>query len=178
MVRPDVSTGSATRIGIMGGSFDPPHNGHIAIARSFLESDLIDELWILPAPDPPHKRDQTLSAFSVRYKLAELAFSELKLVRVLAVEDQLPKPSYSVRTVNYLQNAHPQADFYLCIGSDSALQFHRWFRFEQILDMVGLLVAARPGFDIQDLDPRVSAKVTLVNHEPTGESSTEIRERC
>lgn len=161
-------------IGLLGGSFDPVHNGHISIAQSFLKSGYISELWILPAPDPPHKT-HALSDFNIRVEMLQAAFGERPDVRINEIEKQLSYPSYTVQTVKYLVEETPEVNFYLCVGEDSAMNFKEWFDWQVILDYCDLLIARRPDLNDYNLDKQVAQKSHFVSHQPIGLSSTTIR---
>jgi nicotinate-nucleotide adenylyltransferase len=165
------------RVGIFGGSFDPVHNGHIKIARSFLNSGLIRELLILLTPSPPHKQATDQTDFSHRFEMLKLAFQSEEQVRVSDLEKELPQPSYTLQTIKHLQNRYPDAIFYLCLGQDSLRDFHKWHKYKKILERVTLLVASRPDVDTSSVDPEILEKVIFIDHEPVSVSSTEIRNR-
>ena len=165
------------RIGILGGTFDPVHNGHIAIAQSFLDSGYIDELWILPSPDPPHKQETPLTDIDLRKRMLELAFSGTENVVISNLENRLPRPSYTIRTLEFLKQEHPDTSFYLCIGEDSLSEFDTWYQPERILEEFELLVARRPGFDAGDSGLDFDGRAHMIEHDPVPISSTEIRDR-
>lgn len=163
------------RIGILGGSFDPVHNGHLQIAKSFLNSGLIEKLLVIPAPSPPHKNDLRAS-FQHRFKMLQLAFQNWDNVEVSDLEEKLPAPSYSIQTIQYLQQEYPETLFYLCLGEDSLIHFHKWSRYREIIERITLLVAERPRFDSSIIEKELLEKTIFVDHEPVKLSSTEIRE--
>ncbi|MDZ7680315.1 MAG: nicotinate (nicotinamide) nucleotide adenylyltransferase [Fodinibius sp.] len=163
-------------IGLLGGSFDPVHNGHLAIARSFLNSDYISKLWVLLTPDPPHKTDETLSDYDQRLTMLKAAFNHEDCVYVSDIERQLPRPSYTVKTLEYLTQQYPEQQFYLCIGQDSLANFKQWKSWKQILAYCNLLVARRPENNTGDLDPAISENTHFVHHQPVAISSTQIRQ--
>lgn len=167
----------ADRIGIFGGTFDPVHNGHLSIARSFLDSGYIDELWILPSPDPPHKTDQTLTEFPLRKRMLEAAFSPFGNVVVSDLENRLPHPSYTIQTIEHLKKQYPEKTFYLCIGEDSLIEFDTWYKPGRILEECELLVASRPGIDTEGVRSEIMRRSHFVDHEPVQISSTELRSR-
>lgn len=164
-------------VGLLGGSFDPVHNGHLAIARSFLDSGYISELWVLLTPDPPHKTGKSLSDYNQRLMMLKAAFEDEPNICIKDIEQQLPRPSYTVQTLAHLTNRHPDKEFYLCIGQDSLADFKQWKSWKQILDYCKLLVAKRPGNSTVDLDSRIARKTHFVEHNPVAISSTEIRQR-
>lgn len=168
---------SKEAVGLLGGSFDPVHKGHQAIAKSFLESGFISKLWILLTPDPPHKTKQVLCNFEYRYKMLEQAFQDFDNVEIKDIESKLPKPSYTIRTLKYLAEEYPDYEFYLCMGEDSMINFTQWKKWKEILDYCELLVARRPTDDSTELHPVITEKIHYVDHQPIEISSTDIRER-
>ncbi len=170
---------SEQTIGLLGGSFDPVHNGHISIAQSFLNSGLISELWILLTPDPPHKKENELNAYRERMEMLKAAFRTMIRVRVSDLEATLPRPSYTVQTLEYLQEKYPQKTFYLCLGEDSLRDFKQWKDWEKILDYCELLVARRPNTKAKqrELGPKLASRTHFIDHQPIETSSTEIRNR-
>lgn len=168
---------SGKAVGLLGGSFDPVHNGHVAIARSFLNSDYISELWILLTPEPPHKTEQVFCDYKYRLKMLQGAFRHMNGVKIKEIEKNLPRPSYTVQTLKYLEKEYPDYNFYLCLGEDSVFNFKKWKNWKQILDFCELLVVSRPSTEDLDLDPDIAEKVHLVDHRPIEISSTDIRNR-
>ena len=164
------------RIGLFGGSFDPVHNGHIEAVNSFLASGLIDEIWILLTPVPPHKPDQKKTDFEHRYNMLKLAFQESDNTKISDIEKDLPKPSYTLQTIDHLKKQHSEYTFFLCLGEDSLQSFHKWHKFEEILDECTLMVVDRPGADHSGVDSKILEKTVFVDHKPMNISSTEIRQ--
>lgn len=167
------------RVGLLGGTFDPVHNGHISIAESFLNSGFIEELWIILTPHPPHKERSSITDFKTRMEMLELAFSGRDNIRISGIEKELPSPSYTIRTILHLENAYPDNQFYLCIGEDSLADFNRWHKYGDILEHCGLLVAIRPDtqYGKDDIDPDIYKHIHFVDHEPVDISSTELRNK-
>lgn len=162
-------------IGLLGGSFDPVHNGHIAISESFLASGFISELWILLTPDPPHKKDKSLVDYEVRLRMLRDAFQQMDRVVISDIENKLPRPSYTIQTLQILNEKYPDENFYLCIGGDSVRDFKQWRDWKDILDYCELLVARRPSDRELQLDSNLASKAHFVTHEPVEISSTKIR---
>lgn len=167
----------ALRTGLFGGTFDPVHNGHLAIARSFLNSTYIEELWILLTPYPPHKEADYHSKFEVRHEMLKLAFSSLDRINILTVENELPRPSYTYRTIQYLKENHPEREFLFCMGEDSLTAFHTWKKHKLILKEADLLVAERPGSDFSNVQNYILDQTHFVSHEPVQISSSQVRDR-
>lgn len=163
------------RIGIFGGSFDPVHNGHISVIKSFLNSHLLDRIRVLLTPYPPHKKSDQQSSYQHRLNMLEIAVKNLKNVDISDLETRLPQPSYTLQTIDYLKTNEPDNLFFLCIGEDSVVNFSEWYRFEEILKKVTLVVAERPGFDKRNVSADILEKTIFVEHTPVNISSTEIR---
>ncbi len=163
------------RIGILGGTFDPVHTGHLKIVESFLNSNLIDEIQVYVAPGPPHKQKRSLTPFRHRFEMAKIAFSDFNDVLVSDLENRLPKPSYTVHTLEYLKKKYPDDHYYLCLGEDNIQIFKTWYKYREILEMVTLLVAERPGFDSSGVESEILNKTIFADHEPIEVSSSAIR---
>lgn len=162
-------------IGLFGGTFDPVHNGHLAIARSFLETDRLSELWILLTPFPPHKVTKDHANYEVRHEMLEAAFSGYDETRILTIENELPKPSYSIQTIRYLKKHHPDKDFFFCMGEDSLSSFDQWKDYQEILNEVRLMVAYRPGTDHTGVAEEIMKRTQFVDHVPVDISSSGVR---
>lgn len=165
------------RIGLFGGTFDPVHRGHVSIAESFLNSGFIDELWILLTPFPPHKQGNGHTLYELRHEMLKAAFVDIESVQILTVENELPKPSYTINTIRYLKAVYPKKEFHFCMGEDSLTGFHTWKFHEEILEEATLLVADRPEYDRTLVAEYILNKTTFVTHEPLSISSSEIKER-
>jgi len=164
-------------IGLLGGTFDPVHKGHVEIVTSFLKSTKIDKLWILLTPHPPHKPSQQFSSYSDRLAMLTHTFNGFKNIKISTLEKELEPPQYTFKTIEVIQNRYPDNRFLLCIGEDSYLNFHKWRNYTKILKMTGLLVAARPGYDMSAQKTEIIKKsVHFVDHEPVDISSSQIRE--
>ncbi|MEX1062044.1 MAG: nicotinate (nicotinamide) nucleotide adenylyltransferase [Balneolaceae bacterium] len=162
------------RIGIFGGAFNPVHNGHLSVASSFLESNLIHSLWLIPTADPPHKTD-SLAPFRHRLKMLEIAFYDWDRIEINDLESRLENPSYTLRTVTHLQDSYDDRLFYLCMGEDSLSRFSGWYKYEELLQRACLLVAERPGYDKRAVPEKILNRTIFVEHEPVDISSTDIR---
>jgi len=164
-------------IGLLGGSFDPVHNGHVAICRSYLNSIFIDKLYVILTPDPPHKGNRELTDFSHRFRMLNLALGGIENLSVSDVEKILSKPSYTVNTVKHFKKEFPDQNLDLCIGEDSYKQFTDWFHWEEIIEKCMLLVARRPRSDEEDLPEKLRNSARFIEHEEIAISSSDIRNR-
>ena len=171
------------KIGIFGGSFNPPHEGHILAAREFVSRLALDRLLIIPAGDPPHK---TLSANSPtaeqRLKMTKLAVGEMENTEVLDIEIKRQGLSYTADTVEILRRSYPQDELYLLMGTDMFYSFGSWYQPERITKEVTLAVAHRDADSpaklkrcAQELEESVGAKIVFVENTFLPHSSTSVR---
>lgn len=131
---------------LFGGTFDPPHIGHLAMAQLALEQTQADEVWFLPAPSPPHKGDIRDDSFAWRVSMVEKLIGDRPSMRMMTLEERLPRPSYSVDTVRACQTWFEDIRFEFLIGSDSLAQLPTWHRADELVAAVEFLVAARSGY--------------------------------
>lgn len=164
-------------IGLLGGSFDPVHKGHVAICRSYLKSRYIKKLFIVLTPDPPHKPDRELTDFNHRLKMLNLALKDIEHLEVSDLEKKLPEPSYTVNTVKFFNKEYPGTPLYLCIGEDSYREFTGWYHWEEIIESCTLLVARRPDSADNHLPKQLIENAKFIEHEKIAISSSEIRNR-
>ena len=161
------------KIAIFGGSFNPIHYGHTNIARSVVESGLVDEVWLMVSPRNPLKKDSDLMANRKRLQLARQAVKGMKGVKVSDFEMHLPKPSYTYITLRRLREAYPEVEFSLLIGGDNWLIFDRWKNAEEILRSTPIIIYPRKGSEIDA--SALPPNVTLLEMPLYDISSTEIR---
>jgi nicotinate-nucleotide adenylyltransferase len=162
------------KIALYSGSFNPIHNGHIAVAEAALANGF-DEVWLVVSPQNPHKNEEELWAFETRLKMVELAIANHPGLKASDCENFLPRPSYTINTLKYLQKNHPSYSFRLLIGGDNLLKFQSWKEHQRIVDEFGLIVYPRSGssFNFYAHHPNVSSiSAPLLNI-----SSSEIRKR-
>lgn len=136
---------SARRIGILGGAFDPVHNGHIELARRARDYCALDTVKLIPTGVPVH-RDATIASAEQRIAMLELARAGQDWLQVDPRECLTDAPSYTYETAVALRAENPEAILFLLIGLDAFLAFDRWHRWQELLGLVHLLVAVRPGY--------------------------------
>ena len=130
------------RIGIYGGTFNPPHKGHTRLAEAMLKDARLDKILIIPAGTPPHKESPDLADDNRRLAMCTLAFSE-DCFEISDIELKREGKSFTVDTVAELRKIYPDDSLFLIIGSDMLLSFDRWYRYRDILSEVTLCVATR-----------------------------------
>jgi nicotinate-nucleotide adenylyltransferase len=137
------------RIGIFGGTFDPVHYGHLIVAEQAREQAGLDQVWFVPSARPPHKPDQTITPFDRRAEMLSLALAgQEDKFRVETMERDRPGPSYTVDTLDALNEQHPNTDWFLLLGADSVKDLPTWHEPLRIIDRATILVARRPGFPV------------------------------
>mgnify|MGYP005936723079 FL=1 len=161
------------KTGIFSGSFNPIHIGHLALANYLCEYEGLDEIWFMVSPQNPLKTQSELWSDGLRLKLVELSINGYPHFQASDFEFHLPRPSYSVHTLEKLRAAYPERDFYFIIGSDNWARFDRWYQSERILVENHILVYPRPGYPVSSDSLPENVKVVS---SPTFEiSSTFIR---
>ena len=135
------------KIGLFFGSFNPIHTGHLVIANYFLQFSEINKIWWVVSPQNPLKEKKSLLDERHRMALVKEAIWDNPLFKASDIEFSLPKPSYTVHTLAYLQEKYPNKEFTLIMGSDNLQHLHKWKNFEQILEQYSLHVYPRPSFD-------------------------------
>ncbi len=173
---PLLRRGRGRLVGIFGGSFNPIHVGHIALARQLRQLAQLDEVWLMVSPQNPLKQGSTdLLDDQLRYQLTRLALHGEEGIVACDYELHLPKPSYTWNTLQHLRQDYPEDTFTLLIGGDNWQLFPRWYHAEDILREHQIVVYPRRGstFDRTTLPP----SVTIVDTALLDVSSTEIRQR-
>ena len=164
------------RTGIYGGSFNPIHKGHIALARQMLDKGLMDEVWFVVSPQNPLKQSNSdLLADEKRLELARLALKNEQGMVAQDFEFHLPKPSYTWNTLQAMSAQFPDRQFILIIGADNWNLFPRWYHYQDILDHYSLVIYPREGTDIDA--STLPENVKLLDAQLHKVSSTQIRQR-
>lgn len=173
------------RVGIFGGTFSPIHNGHVAVAKAFMEQMKLDYLYIIPTCIPPHKQIDSSDDPHYRIKMCELAFADTDGVVVSDIEIKRGGKSYTYDTLTEL--SRPDTRLFFMCGTDMVLTFDTWYRYEDILKLCYPVYIRRENDPI--LSARIISKITeyyekygvmfrRIVTEPIEISSTEIRRRA
>lgn len=159
------------RTALFGGTFNPLHNGHLAIVQSVLKQNLADEVWLLVTPCNPWKTEQVLLDDGLRYDMAAQAVKDIKGIVVSDYEFRLPQPSYTANTLRHLSADFPERQFILTIGADNWVKFDEWRDYQFIRANYPIIVYPRKDCNINEsTDGAVLLNCPLVDI-----SSTDIR---
>jgi nicotinate-nucleotide adenylyltransferase len=161
------------KIGLFFGSFNPIHVGHLIIANTMAENTDLDQVWFVVSPQNPFKKANSLLHEFDRLDMVKMAIDDNYKLKATDIEFNLPKPSYTIDTLTYIQEKFSQHEFRLIIGGDNLSQFKRWKNYEQILEYYGLYVYPRPNSEISGLEEHPN--VTMVEAPLLDISATFIR---
>ncbi len=149
------------KIGLYFGSYNPIHIGHLAIANYMVEFTDIDQLWFVVSPQNPFKKKENLLADYHRLELVNRVIENDDRFRASNIEFNLPKPSYTIDTLTYLQERHPDYSFSILMGSDNLESFYKWKNSEIIIENYGIIVYPRPGFDLTKVPEHKNISVAM-----------------
>ncbi len=163
------------RIGLFCGSFNPIHIGHTSLAKEIIKSTDLDEIWFVVSPHNPLKQQAGLLDEQERLKMVDIALHGNPQMHSSDIEFRLPKPSYTINTLKYLNLTYPDYRFSLIIGSDNLRVFHLWREHDYILQNFNIIVYPRQGDNMRDLKG-LYPSVNVVEAPLLPISSTEIRD--
>lgn len=173
------------KTGIFGGAFNPIHNGHLNLAKKYLEVLNLDRIILIPTALPPHKTDRFLASKEDRFNMLELAISDCEEFEISDIEFQRQGKSYTYDTLCLLREKYPNDDFYLIIGADQFLTFNLWYRYRDILDIASICTASRENGNQREkiidfsnkLDGLDKNRFHLLNSDAVEVSSSQVREK-
>ena len=142
------------KIGLFFGSFNPIHIGHLIIANTMAENTDLQEVWLIVSPQNPFKKNAGLLHEFDRFEMVSLAVHDSYKLKVSDIEFNMPRPSYTIDTLTYLSEKHPEHQFVLIIGEDNLNPFTKWKNYDKILEFYQLYVYPRP----------TAEKTLLANH--------------
>lgn len=172
------------KIGIMGGTFDPIHNGHLMLAEYAYQQFSLDEVWFMPNGNPPHKSNETIETQTKnRVEMVKRAIAEKSYFALQLYEVENKKVHYSYKTMEYFKKRYPENEFYFIIGADSLFSIEKWVHPELLLKDCIVLAAYRDDkgteemlSQIEYLSKKYSADIRLLNTPNVDISSSEIRD--
>jgi nicotinate-nucleotide adenylyltransferase len=160
------------RLAIFGGTFDPIHEAHLALARQAAEHFQLDRVLFVPASRPPHKSGVTHAEYEHRLRMAELACQDDKRFEVSRLEENTPR-SYSIDTIEKVRHSlTPGDELFFLIGADAFAEIHTWHRWQDVLNAVNFIVVSRPGHHYQHPE---GARIERLEKLDLPFSSSEIR---
>lgn len=166
------------RLGILGGTFDPIHLGHLLLARFSADFLALDEILFMPAAVPPHKEVDSVSASpDDRWKMTELALEGTADFTASLLEIERSGPSYTVDTLHQLHRLRPHCSFYWIIGADNVAPMHTWYQTHEILQLCTVVAGARTTFAKEPGDDVLEEQIVRLETPLIELSSTQIRRR-
>ena len=172
------------RIGVLGGSFDPVHNAHVALGEAALKEAGLRKLIVMPARIQPFKQNKKAAAKRCRLEMTKLAFQGRENVEVSDYELSRDGVSYTVKTLEYLRGLYPDDEIFFICGTDSFLEIESWHMGREILADFSLAVSVRPGYredeltrKIEEYEKKYGTNVVRIKAEMPPISSTMVRNR-
>jgi nicotinate-nucleotide adenylyltransferase len=191
------------RIGLFGGTFDPVHNGHLAVANSAKKSFQLDSLWFIPAATPPHKNthhdQQIISPFADRVAMLKLALASHDDFFLSQLENELPKPSYTVDTLQEIrQRLGLEVELFFFVGVDAFMEVATWKEYGRLPTLASFVVISRPAYPLTRAEKVITTcykdywydpmsgvwetrgtgeKIYFMSMKPVPHSSSDIRNR-
>ena len=170
-------------IGILGGTFDPVHIGHLRMADAVYKCMDLEQVMFIPAYVAPHKVGMDIAPADDRYAMTKLAIEPYSYFTVSDLELRRSGVSYTVDTLRELHRQYPEKQLYFIIGADSVEQLHTWNNIEEMLKLATFIGAGRPGYEgimdnvVKNLGEEARQHIMLLNTPEYDVSSTDIRER-
>ncbi|MDP4083438.1 MAG: nicotinate-nucleotide adenylyltransferase [Bacillota bacterium] len=137
------------KVGILGGTFDPPHHGHLLIANEVLSTLLLDEIWFMPNGDPPHKKKSELVKNKDRLRMLELALEGNGQFKIEPIEFERQGPSFTIDTMRMLKSIYQDYQFYFIIGADMVEYLPKWHGIDELIEVVKFVGVKRPSYSHQ-----------------------------
>lgn len=159
------------KIGLLGGTFDPPHIGHLTMAEEAYERLELDEVWFIPSAEPPHKEQARVSATD-RLMMLKVAVDPIDYFKINTIELVRKGKSYTYDTIKSLKEMYPNVEFYFIIGADMVEYLPHWYKIDQLIDSVQFVGVKRPDYKLNTPYP-----IILLDTPGLDISSTMIRER-
>lgn len=165
------------RLGVFGGTFDPPHVGHLIVAQEVWEALGLERLLFVPAAIPPHKAGIEVTPGEIRLRMLRAATADDPRFEVSELELQRPGLSYTVDTLRELRRLHAGAELFFIMGADQLAAFASWRAPEEVARLARLVVIGRRGLEAQDVTPGIAVEYRALPVTRVDVSAREIRER-
>lgn len=166
------------KLAVMGGTFNPPHLGHLVCAEEVNDHFKFDKVMFIPSARPPHKSNSKILDAQHRYTMTVLATQDNPQFEVSRIELDRPGQSYSIETVKQLREIYGHdADIHWIVGADAILEMFIWKDVDELLTLCKFIAINRPGYDLSQADPRFMSKVQVFKITNVDISATEIRRR-
>jgi nicotinate-nucleotide adenylyltransferase len=166
-------------IALLFGSFNPVHNGHLAMAHAALQSSKCDDVWFVVSPHNPLKDFTTLATANDRANMVSLALMHEEHMKLCTIEFDMPKPSYTIHTIHKLKEEYPSFSFHILCGTDVVNQLAAWYKYEELIQSVKFLVCSREThqeISSNEWMKKFPEQFEFIPFEPLSISSTNIRE--
>lgn len=169
-------------VGIMGGTFDPPHFAHLLIAESAYEQSDLDYVLFMPGGNPPHKNGNDVTEASLRFEMLNVAISDNNHFKISDYEVKKQEYSYTVNTLEYLKEKNPGDNLFFILGEDSLAYLDKWYCPEKIVEYATIVVYPRGvnsnlDYEVDRIKKQLGADIKIIDAPVFDISSSEIRER-
>ncbi len=148
------------RLGIMGGTFDPVHLGHLRTAEEALDLLDLDRVLFVPSADPPHKPGREVLGFEHRWRMLELSIAGNPRFELSDIERRLPGKSFTVNSLRRLTQEHPGAELSFLVGLDAFLEIDTWYKFSELFELAEIVVLRRSGFGEADVEDFLARRIS------------------
>lgn len=150
------------KVGILGGTFDPIHIGHLLMAEQALCWYDLDQVWFIPASIPPHKQGKSITAVHHRIEMVRRAIGHHPDFSIDTRECERAGPSYTIDTLRELQAEYPNVTFFLIMGADTVKDLPNWYKIEEILQITKIIAIQRPGVNLDHLPSHMAERIVWV----------------
>jgi len=161
--------------GIMGGAFDPVHFGHLILAETACQAFNLSGVLFVPGFNPPHRENQPYASFEDRFNMTELAIKDNEKFALSDIEKNIKGPGYTLKLIEELAGKYPNVRWHLILGADNIAIFKKWYKPDELIRRVGIVVGGRPGYADELENNEWSDKISRFDMPLIDISSTEIR---
>ena len=160
-------------IGVLGGTFDPPHDAHLMIAERSIEQFSLDKVIFIPSGNPWQKKDTT--SYLHRYEMTKLLIEDSNYLEISDIENSEKNPSYTFETLNKLN--HPKEKLYFILGSDAAINIKTWKNYQSLSNLTNFLIALRSEDNIDVIEKNFPFNYEIISGNKLDQSSTTLRNK-